>query len=484
MNDPAPAGIVLAALRLDRWVSADVDRSVEEGLALGVGGFLLFGGTAERVSRLSERVRADAGRDLWIAADLERGAGQQFRGLTELPPPAALAQHPDSVAVIDRAARLTAREALGVGVNWILAPVLDLDIEPANPIVATRSFGGDPEVVARLGSTWIAACQREGALACAKHFPGHGRTTSDSHIELPVVDAPLATLDDDLHPFRSIMGDVGSMMIAHVAYPGLGSHRAATVSPEIVTGVLRDRWGFRGLIATDAMIMAGVGEDETMAAVEALAAGCDVILYPGDVARTVEALEHGCQTDPTLAARLEEALAVSEAALVRYSASGAPSVESEPSGEGLELALETIIDAGSSLEAWAPTRATAVVALSDDAEVGPPAGRDRRLGSILAERLSRAGWRIVDASRATTTQRIVVLAATPRGWKGHGRVSEGVASRVRQELGAADHGLLVLLGHPRWLEQIGVPGICAWSTESVMERAAADWIDGRRRERR
>ena len=480
MNAPLPAGIVLAALRLDRWENDDVDRRVEEALTLGVGGFVLFGGMAERVSRLTERIRAEAGRDLWIAADLERGAGQQFRGLTELPPPAALARHPDPERAVRRAARRTAREALGVGVNWVFAPVLDIDAEPDNPIVATRSFAADPEVVARLGATWIAACQREGALACAKHFPGHGRTTVDSHIELPVVDASPAEIEDDLHPFCATARDVGSMMVAHVAVPALGAERAATVSPEVVTAVLRERFGFRGLVTTDAMIMAGVGEDGDSAAVQALAAGCDVILYPGDVARTVEALEQACRTDPVLAVRLAEALATSEAALALYPGSGALMERAEPSGAGLRLALETILEYCPNLEAWDPGRATAVVSISDDPEVGPPAGREGPLGSILAKRLSHAGWQIVDPVREVSTQRIVVLAATPRGWKGHGGVSEALAGRVRQELGSADRGLLVLLGHPRWLARIGVPGICAWSTESVMERAAADWIDAQR----
>lgn len=476
MRTPAPAGIVLAALRLDRWGSDEVDRRVEEGLSLGVGGFVLFGGVAERVSRLTERIRTDAGRDLWIAADLERGAGQQFRGLTELPPPAALARHPDPEPAVDRAASCTGREALAVGVNWVFAPVLDIDAERDNPIVATRSFSADPEIVARLGGRWIAACQSQGALACAKHFPGHGRTTGDSHIELPVVDVSREELEQDLHPFRAVARDVGSVMVAHVAYPAFGAERAATVSADIVTGVLREGLGFGGLVATDAMIMAGVGQDDAAAAVEALAAGCDVILYPGDVARTVEALERGCGNDPAVARRLEEALEANMAALARYPAAGTAKV-TVPPGVGLDLAFETIVDRGSELASWDPARGTVIVAVSDDPEMGLPAGRDSPLGSILEDRLTRAGWRIADPLEHGSAQRIVVLAATPQGWKGHGGVSGEATRLIRREVGSADRGLLVLLGHERWLDHIGVPGICAWSTESVMERAAADWID-------
>ena len=130
------------------------------------------------------------------------GAGQQFPGLTEFPPPGALASLDDPDA-IRAAASTTAREALSLGINWVLAPVADLDIEPANPIVQTRSFGADPARVAEAVATWVEACQGAGALACVKHFPGHGRTTRDSHDDLPTVDADLATLErTDLEPFR------------------------------------------------------------------------------------------------------------------------------------------------------------------------------------------------------------------------------------------------------------------------------------------
>ncbi|MXW55942.1 MAG: hypothetical protein F4Z59_04430, partial [Gemmatimonadales bacterium] len=135
-SDADPARVVIEALRLDRWSPDEVERRADRALALGVGGFILFGGEAERVGRLVERVREDAARPLWIGADLERGAGQQIRGLIELPPPAALAAHGNPGAAVEAAGRVTAREALSVGINWVIAPVLDLDAEPDNPIIA------------------------------------------------------------------------------------------------------------------------------------------------------------------------------------------------------------------------------------------------------------------------------------------------------------------------------------------------------------
>jgi len=175
-----------------RWREGDgflhEAEAIAAALNLGVGGFVLFGGTVVDVRALTASLREQAGRPLLIGSDLERGAGQQVRGLGELPPPRALAALGEQ-SVIRGAGLLTAMEALGVGINWVFAPDADLDIEPLNPIVQTRSFGSEPEKVAESVASWIAGCEVGGALACAKHFPGHGRTRVDSHDTIPVVDA-------------------------------------------------------------------------------------------------------------------------------------------------------------------------------------------------------------------------------------------------------------------------------------------------------
>ncbi|WP_419858375.1 glycoside hydrolase family 3 N-terminal domain-containing protein [Candidatus Palauibacter irciniicola] len=466
-SDVDPARVVIEALRLDRWSPDEVERRADRALALGVGGFILFGGEAERVGRLVERIRDDAARSLWIGADLERGAGQQIRGLTELPPPAALAAHSNPGAAVAAAGRVTARDALSVGINWVIAPVLDLDAEPDNPIIATRSFGADPRRVGELGVRWIDACQSAGAAACAKHFPGHGRTTEDSHIGLPSIGAPAELLEEDLAPFAAAANRVASVMVAHVAYPALGGRRAATVEPDIVSGLLRGRLGFEGVVTTDAMIMGGAGPDAASAAVGAVGAGCDLICYPADAEAAVASLARAAD-DPRFAARLQEAS-------TRSTRSCPPSARaSRPEFEPVAFARDTIAGDAEVLRGWTPRAPTRVVGVSDDPDVGPPAGRAGALGTIVADDLRAAGWRVTDSPDAG--QCIVVLAATPRGWKGRGAPAAEVVERTRALVRSARRGLVVLLGHRRWLDVLGVPGICAWSTETVMERAAAEWL--------
>src|SRR2546427_9532885 len=149
---------------------------IEQALAAGVGGFILFGGTRAAVTALTSALRDLAGRPLLLGSDFERGPGQQVKGLTELPPPAALGYLNDLDATY-ACGQITGTEARAVGLTWVFAPGCDLDIEPKNPIVQTRSFGADPQVVRTHAAAWIKGCQEHGVMGCAKHYPGHGRTT-------------------------------------------------------------------------------------------------------------------------------------------------------------------------------------------------------------------------------------------------------------------------------------------------------------------
>ena len=290
------ASLCIAAIRWDAARGyGDARPLIDAALKMGVGGFTLYGGTPEAVRALTRDLQQRSRTPLLIGADMERGAGQQFDGSTGLPPVAAIASLRDRDAV-RRAARHTAREARTMGVNWNYAPVGDLDVEPANPMVNTRSFGAHAAEVGDYVAEFIDACQSEGVLACAKHFPGHGRTTDDPSHTLPVVSTPHSVLmQDDLLPFRSaIDAGVGSIMTAHVAYTALDpSGLPATLSREILTWVLRQRCEFDNLIVSDSINRQAVtqGIDEGEAAVRAVIAGCDLVLAPGDLQGCVAALE-------------------------------------------------------------------------------------------------------------------------------------------------------------------------------------------------
>ena len=264
---------------------------------LGVGGFIIYNGDALTTAALTNRLQRLASRPLIFASDFEGGVGMQLRGGTRLPRAMALAATGDTESAAE-AARITAREGRAIGVHVNFYPVLDVNNNPANPIINTRAFSDDPETVANWGAAFIRAAQDEGQLATAKHFPGHGDTSLDSHILLPTLDAPRERFERiEWPPFRTaIQRGVRAIMTAHIAAPALDPEaaevRPATLSPAIVDGILRRELGFDGIVFSDALDMGAVANryEPGEATVSAIEAGCDIALFPVDAERSHRAL--------------------------------------------------------------------------------------------------------------------------------------------------------------------------------------------------
>jgi len=268
-------------------VSDDAARLIEEH---GVGAIILFARNIESPGQVAELtaglqdVAKEAGRPpLLIAVDQEGGAVQRILApATEWPGNLALGAADDE-ELAKRCARAMAEELLALGINWNLAPVLDVNTNPANPIIGVRSFGSDPERVAALGAAFIRGMQEAGAAACGKHFPGHGDTSQDSHVTLPTVPHHRQRLERvELVPFRAaVEAEVASIMTAHVTFPAVEPQQGlpATLSPKVIEGLLRQEMGFRGAVVADALEMAGIADyfGISEGAVRALAAGADVL---------------------------------------------------------------------------------------------------------------------------------------------------------------------------------------------------------------
>ncbi|MCC6930573.1 MAG: hypothetical protein IT359_16415 [Gemmatimonadaceae bacterium] len=451
---------------------------IERALALGVGGFIVFGGTQGAVAALTAQLRAASRHPLLIAADLERGAGQQFAGCTALPPLAALASLGDPLA-LRVAGRLTAREALAIGVNWTYAPVADLDLEPNNPIVGTRSLGSSTELVSAGVIELIDAIQGEGMLACAKHFPGHGRTTTDSHAVLPVVTATREELQLDLAPFlAAIDAGVASIMTAHVAYPALDPSGApATCSPAIVHALLRDELGFDGLVVTDAMIMAGVqGEGgEGHAALRALVAGCDLLLYPHDPAATLLAIENAAgrsvsrkQLDASLARR-------DHWARWAFTPESVRPVSDADLTEGRHFADRALQILHAPIPPLGPRIGLAII---DDDLGGPYPPPSRQ---PLIDTLGTLGVdvELEPIPGGSAKPLVIALFGDIRAWKGRPGYSPASLDRLRQLHATARANrrdvYIAQFSHPRLAAQLppDIPTLCAWGGERPMQEAAA-----------
>lgn len=305
-----------------------------------VGGVLLFRSEVWPAAILANRWQQMAKVPLLMAADLEMGMGMRFDDTPWWVPNMAVAATGDP-----QFARLqgeaTAIQSRAMGLNWIYAPSADVNNNPENPVINTRSFGEDPAQVSTFVRAFIEGVQNAGALACAKHFPGHGDTSTDSHIGLPVVDVSRERLLNlELVPFRAaVESRVGSIMSAHIALPQIDPTPAApvrqlsakesakaefvsqteaagnvtlpgTLSPKILTGLIREELKFDGIVVTDAMNMAGVASRYTPgeAAVRAVLAGADMVIKSADTDAAISGLREAARSGQLSLARIDQSV--------------------------------------------------------------------------------------------------------------------------------------------------------------------------------
>lgn len=304
---------------VDDSMFKEVVRWVEDE---GVGGVTMSLGTPIEVADKLNYLQRRAAVPLLVASDLEPSLMRlesaifphyllETGGATAFPPAmaiAATARDQDSFDV----ARAIAREGRAAGIHINFAPTVDVNINPNNPVIGTRSFGEDPQRVARLSELFVRGTHDGGMLATAKHFPGHGDTDVDSHVGLPVVPANAERLNAvELVPFRaSIAAGADLVMSAHIALPALGGDSAtpATLRPDVMNALLRDSLGFKGVTITDALSMEGVGKGYSIeeSVVQAVKAGTDILLRPGDdVTRAINAVAGAVERGEIAASRID-----------------------------------------------------------------------------------------------------------------------------------------------------------------------------------
>jgi beta-N-acetylhexosaminidase len=289
-----------------------------------VGGFTISVGSPTEVAAKLNALQSMSQVPLLFGADLEAGAGFRARGgyfvpnaidlggAIVFPPEMAIGATRDTTLAYEQG-RLTAIEGRALGIHIAYAPVLDVNNNPDNPVINTRSYGEDPELDARLGVAFIHGVQDHGMIATGKHFPGHGDTGTNSHLALPVVTVSRSRLDTvELVPFRAaVNGGVGAIMSFHGSMPALDSSNVpGTLSPKVLTALLRGELGFKGIIISDAMDMRGVldqyGSDEAVK--RAISAGIDVLIQPLDVTQTIDAVVAGVREGRYTEARLDSSV--------------------------------------------------------------------------------------------------------------------------------------------------------------------------------
>ncbi|HKX42595.1 MAG TPA: beta-N-acetylhexosaminidase [Burkholderiaceae bacterium] len=250
-------------------------------------------GSEAEVRQLTRELREVLGDDALIAIDQEGGSVVRATFLPQPPAAMALGACGDA-ALAESVGEAVGRGIRSLGFNWDFAPVLDVNNNPANPVIAERSFAEDPHEVARLAGAWMRGALRAGIACCVKHFPGHGDTHVDSHLALPIVDKPLAALRAlEFVPFDLLSRDAPAMMTAHIVYPQLDPEHPATLSRKVLGELLRRDWGYDGVVITDSLVMRAIHEryGHDRAAVLALQAGADMVMALGSQAEQLAAVQ-------------------------------------------------------------------------------------------------------------------------------------------------------------------------------------------------
>ena len=344
--------------RYPQWelANSELERLLQEG----VGGVILLGGSAVELQQRTQQLQGWSDQRLLLCADVEEGVGQRFEGASWLVPPLALGRlhqrDPElALNMSERYGRCTGEQARRCGLNWVLGPVCDVNNNPANPVINVRAWGEDPNSASALAMAFLRGLKQAGVLGCAKHFPGHGDTTSDSHLDLPVLPHSLERLEQiELPPFRAaIAAGVDSVMTAHLVLSELDPQQPATLSKAVLTDLLRRQMGFNGLVVTDALVMDAISSRHgpAEAVVLAFEAGADLILMPADADAAINGLCDGFSSGRLSLEKLDESLKRRADALasIPTSAASGPIVTAAEQALEAELVRHSISISGTAV---------------------------------------------------------------------------------------------------------------------------------------
>jgi len=437
-------------------------------------------GSEDQIRRLTAQLREVMGPQALIGIDQEGGSVVRATSLPQPPAAMALGAVGDD-ALAQAVGAAVARGVRHLGFNWNFAPVLDVNNNPANPVIGERSFSADPQQVARLAGAWMRGALSEGVACCVKHFPGHGDTHVDSHHDLPVVDKSLSALRAlELLPFEALAARAPAVMTAHIVYPQLDPEHPATLSRRILGGLLREELGYDGVVITDALEMKAIHDryGHARAAVMTLQAGADMAMALGPMEEqraAVLALAEAIDGGVLPPARVQRALQRLDELAARYpaGASAYPAAQRQDD-EGLMrrawgAALCTVGDARPPA-AGAPLRVVtqASVACDGVSEAGLPAEQVRSLfdGFADVELVTVPDLGALPAGALPMDHRVNVLVSNQRK-----RYPAGAPRR-----GAALH---IALWNPFHAADVDAPTVVTWGYADGALQALKDWLHGR-----
>ena len=446
---------------------------------LGVGGFCLYGGSVTDVFETVGTLRAASETPLIISADYENGAGQVLKDATELPSNMAIGAS-GSRAFARRKGEITAAEAKALGVDWIFAPVADLAVNPSNPIVNLRSYGADPALVAALASAYISGLHSCNAISTLKHFPGHGETSVDSHLVLPVLERALEDLEgSELKPYRALLAQSDSVMVGHLSIPALDPDFPASLSGKIITGLLRGSLRYDGCVITDALNMKAVSEGGA-AGLKALLAGADILLAPEDAVRLYELLCRAANEGRITEAIVDRALARQDALAKKLSAASLDPRDLSLVGCAEHRAF--VREVSAKCLAWAFQNKPFTLKAGETVFYMEPLTQPHEWqGRAFVEELGRLGVRVEPFNGAAGGRAIIGSFSKPRAFSGTINLSGAAAAEIESVVSGGGETLIAAFGSPFVFDGFHrrlAAGLCAFGGLGDFQRSAATVLTG------
>jgi beta-N-acetylhexosaminidase len=437
-------------------------------------------GTEAEVRQLTRDLREAMGPDALIGLDQEGGSVVRATFLPQPPSAMALGAAGDE-GLAEQVGAAVARGLRGIGINWNFAPVTDINNNPANPVIAERSFGETADTVTRLAGAWMKGSMAAGVACCIKHFPGHGDTHVDSHLDLPTVDKSRAELDAlELKPFQALRELAPSIMTAHIVYPKIDPQYPATLSRTLLGGILRDEYGYDGVVITDALMMKAIAEryGYAKAAVLAINAGADMILAQGSLdeqAQAIHALQDALTRGDLSVERGRQAQArldkLAHDFPVRFDDyQGAPREADDRLMRRAWAAGLSALRGAMPPAADRPTRVLVQDEVPTDgvSEAGPTGAQVRALfeGYRDVEFVSLADIAALDWATVPADGRFTIVASTHR-------------ARYGAQAGNWRPDLHLVLWNPFQALDVAAPTVISWGYADGALAALGDWLQGR-----
>lgn len=444
----------------------------------GIGGFIIFGGRKTDVIEFIEKLRSLSEIPLFMASDVERGVGQQIDGSTLFPCQMAMAaatnkNRDEDRAILKNAIQAIAYEAIESGINMPLIPVLDINQNPDNPIICTRAFSDNPEDVSWFGVEYIKILENAGLISCAKHFPGHGDTSIDSHIMLPLIGKSYkALLDMDIIPFKdAVRAGVSSIMVGHLSIPAL-DNMPASLSKKVMSDLLRKYLGFDGLVVTDALNMNALKDIEKVS-VRCLNAGADILLHPVDPDMTVLELSNALKSGELADELIDEAFNRILKAKAKTKEAAKANVEYEKHRELSSHITDKSISLIKNSQGVLPIGNKGMVDVLF-------AGDNEFFGTSVFRGHFKNVSEIADSDDLHDSTAVIAIFTSIAAWKGRAGIDEVEKDSINETIRKAGRSVVISFGNPYVLSYFKTADIliAAYEATEQAQRAVIKCLEG------